>query len=414
VRANTLITLIRSIRDVGIRDQTFQEVRRVRTINVAACLTSAITFSYCLLYIAYDWWHFRVEIAFLLVFSSLYPTTLLLTRANRPTLAMWLLVNLAVTHLATITWLLGPASGALNYLMITPFVLSLIIKEGDRYSVWPIAVAVSVLMIVITLTDDLGSVDTLPETFRLVLFVINVSGAVLFASGMGLFFRWLIQKAETQLENERRRSDRLLHAILPAPVAEQLKQDESQQIASRVPAATVLFADIVGFTKRSAETGPDRMVAELNRVFGRIDDLADRHGVEKIKTIGDAYFAVGGVPEPCPDHAARIAAFALDIRELAQDWQSEIWPSLSFRIAIHSGPVVAGVIGRSKFAYDVWGTTVNSVARLEEECDPGEIWLTDATASLLPPDFVLEPVGPRDLRDSGTRTIFRLAARTRD
>jgi adenylate cyclase len=405
---------ITAIRDVGVRDQDIATSRRLRTINVCAFLAASITFAYGLSYVVYDWWHFRYEIAFLLVASAAYPSVFLFTRRGQAGAGMWTLVLLAVAHLATIAWLLGPASGALNYLLITPFILSLLIREGDRVSVWPIALVVSGLFAFVTLGGNRGSVGSLPEEFQRALFIVNVFGAVLLASGIGLFFRWLIQKAESELEAERARSDRLLRAILPDPVAERLKSDDSDVVARRYPEATAVFADIVGFTRRSAEIDADRIVAELNRIYGRIDALAEARGIEKIKTIGDAYFAVAGVPEPVADHAERVADFALDLRAAARDWRSEIWPTLRFRTVIHAGPVVAGVIGRTKFAYDVWGDTINTAARLEEHCPPGEILISAAAAAALPLRFSTEDLGTLDLRDRGQIGVRRLVSAAPD
>ena len=172
-----------------------------------------------------------------------------------------------------------------------------------------------------------------------------------------------------------------------------------------------MFADIVGFTKRSAQLGADLIVVELNQIFGHIDKLAEARGVEKIKTIGDAYFAVSGVPQPVADHAERIAEFALDIQAMARDWRSDTWPDLQFRIVIHSGPVVAGVIGRTKFAYDVWGDTVNTAAHLEGFCQPGQILVTELAAAALQDHFSCEYLGEYELRDKGKIQVFGSLAR---
>ena len=199
---------------------------------------------------------------------------------------------------------------------------------------------------------------------------------------------------------------------MPGQIAEQLKADESKIIAERFPDATAIFADIVGFTKRSAEVDADLVVAELNRLFSHIDELAERRGVEKIKTIGDAYFAVCGVPQAVMGHAEKIADFALDLLEVAEQWRSTIWPELRFRIAIHTGPVVAGVIGRTKFTYDVWGDTINTTSRLEGRCQPSEVLVSEIAAAALPPRFTKEDIGELDLRDTGKIGVYRLLGRT--
>lgn len=401
-------TWLLKVRDIGIADQDYATIRRIRTINVVTLLATVITYGYCFSYLAYDPRHFRNEIGFLAVAGALYPLVFVLTWKNRPDAAMFLLVTIALAHIVTISRLLGPASGSLNYLLIIPFILSLMIREGDHVSVWPIAIAAGVAFSYVTLGDSPGSTGSMPRQFRLVLLLANIFGAVLLASGIAVFFRWLIHKAETELESERRRSDRLLRAILPDSIARRLKADETDTVAERFEDATVIFADIVGFTRKSATIEPDVVVAELNRIFAHLDDLARIRGIEKIKTIGDAYFAVCGVPLRTEDHAERICSFALDLAEFARKWKSDVWPKLEFRIAIHTGPVVAGVIGRTKFAYDVWGDTVNTTARLEERCPPGSIVISQDTAEMLPASFVLRELGELELRDKGAMSVYEL------
>lgn len=405
------LRLITAIRDVGVTDQDLATVRRLQTINIVTLLATLITLSYGLMYAVYDWHYFRIEIAFIVVIFTLYMTVFLLTGRHRPDAAMWWFLVITLIFISVINWLLGPALAGINYLVITPVIFSLMIREGDRISVWPIAFISSTLFAVVLLSGREGSVDKLPEAFRLAFFLANVFGATMVGAGIVLIFRWLIQKTESQLDTERKLSDRLLRAILPDPVAEQLKKDETKIIAERFPDTTAIFADIVGFTKRSSEVDADLIVAELNRFFGQIDNLAQTRGVEKIKTIGDAYFAVSGVPEPALDHAERIADFALDLQKVAREWRSTIWPELRLRIAIHSGPVVAGVIGQTKFAYDVWGDTINTAARLEERCPPGDIILSENSAASLPSRFVTEFVGDIDLRDKGKFGVYRLSDR---
>lgn len=403
--------LITAIRDIGVTDQDFATIRRLQTINIVTLLATLMSLSYGLTYAVYDWHYFRIEIAFIVVIVTLYMTVYLLTERRWPDAAMWWLFVITLIFVSVINWLLGPALAGINYLIVTPVIFSLMLREGDRISVWPIALIASAIFAVVMLSGREGSVDQLPEAFRLAFILANVFGAALLAAGVGLIFRWLIQKTENQLDTERKLSDRLLRAILPDPVAEQLKANETKIIAERFSDATAIFADIVGFTKRSAEVDAELIVAELNRIFGRMDDLAQMRGVEKIKTIGDAYFAVSGVPEPALDHAERVADFALDLQEVAREWRSTIWPELRLRIAIHSGPVVAGVIGRTKFAYDVWGDTINTAARLEERCPPGDILLSEYTAASLPPRFVTEFVGEFDLRGKGKVGAYRLSDR---
>ena len=213
------------------------------------------------------------------------------------------------------------------------------------------------------------------------------------------------------LGEERARSERLLLNILPAPIAERLKASEDS-IAEHSDGVTVLFADIVDFTPLSAHKTPRALVELLNRIFSEFDTLADAHGLEKIKTIGDAYMAVAGLPEPWPDHAPRAARMALAMRDAVARVSAETGEELALRIGLHSGPVVAGVIGRRKFAYDMWGDTVNTASRMESHGLPGAIHCTEATAMLLKGAFQLQPRGAMEIKGKGEMHTFLLIGAT--
>jgi class 3 adenylate cyclase len=213
------------------------------------------------------------------------------------------------------------------------------------------------------------------------------------------------------LDKERERSERLLLNILPAPIAERLKTSEDS-IAEHSDGVTVLFADIVGFTPLSARKTPRALVELLNRIFSEFDALADAYGLEKIKTIGDAYMAVAGLPEPRPDHAPRAARMALAMRDATARVSAETGEPLALRIGLHSGPVVAGVIGRRKFAYDMWGDTVNTASRMESHSLPGAIQCTEATAMLLKGAFQLQPRGAMEIKGKGEMHTFLLTDAT--
>ena len=213
------------------------------------------------------------------------------------------------------------------------------------------------------------------------------------------------------LGEERARSERLLLNILPAPIAERLKASEDS-IAEHSDGVTVLFADIVGFTPLSARKTPRALVELLNRIFSEFDTLADAHGLEKIKTIGDAYMAVAGLPEPWPDHASRAARMALAMHDAIARISAETGEELALRIGLHSGPVVAGVIGRRKFAYDMWGDTVNTASRMESHGLPGAIHCTEATAVLLKGAFQLQPRGAMEIKGKGEMHTFLLIGAT--
>jgi class 3 adenylate cyclase len=208
------------------------------------------------------------------------------------------------------------------------------------------------------------------------------------------------------LAREKAKSDRLLHTMLPATIADRLRDQPTTVIADAIPEASVLFADLVGFTPIGSQMAPAKLVSVLNELFGRFDELAARHGLEKIKTIGDGYMAVAGVPLPVEDHADRTVRFALDLLEATDALAAELEMPLEIRVGIHSGPLVAGVIGRDKLAYDLWGDTVNVASRMESQGMPGRIQVSEVTAQKLTAGVGLEPRGTIEVRGRGPMRVL--------
>jgi class 3 adenylate cyclase len=211
---------------------------------------------------------------------------------------------------------------------------------------------------------------------------------------------------------EQQRSERLLLNVLPASIATRLKAGEVV-IADAFPDVTVLFADIVDFTRRSRQISPAQVVATLNKLFSAFDQLTRRHGLEKIKTVGDAYMVAGGLPDPRPDHAEAVADLALAIREEVVRHADPSGQPLQVRIGIDTGPVAAGVIGTSKFSYDLWGDTVNTASRMESHGLPGCIQVTARTYQRLGDGYRLQRRGPIQVRGMGEMVTYLLLGRNR-
>jgi len=210
--------------------------------------------------------------------------------------------------------------------------------------------------------------------------------------------------AARQVEAASAENEKLLLNILPAPIAQRLRNGE-KVIADRHEDLSLMFADIVGFTQMSSHLTPEEVIDLLDDLFRHVDELVDRYELEKIKTIGDAYMVVGGLPPNPDDHLARVASMALDLNGLLE--RRTDGPSISVRIGLHAGPAVAGVIGAKKFIYDVWGDTVNTASRLESFGLPQCIQVTDAVHDRLGDRFDFEPRGTVDLKGMGpTRTWF--------
>ncbi|SPA03035.1 Adenylate cyclase Cya [Cupriavidus taiwanensis] len=209
-----------------------------------------------------------------------------------------------------------------------------------------------------------------------------------------------LQSLYDRLMVEQKLSERLLLNLLPYPIAERLKARPEivadsipEIIADSFPEVTVLFADIVAFTRFSAGMSAEHLVAVLNEIFTEFDTIADRRGLEKIKTIGDAYMAAAGLPEPIIDHAVRAADMALDMIDALSLFNRRTGYNLQMRIGINSGSVVAGVIGKRKFIYDLWGDAVNTASRMESHSLAGRVQVTDATRNLLERSFLFEERG---------------------
>lgn len=221
------------------------------------------------------------------------------------------------------------------------------------------------------------------------------------------------EKALEDLDNERLRSEKLLHNILPAAIAERLRGGE-EVIAEVFPEVTVFFSDIVGFTNLSAKLGPHETVNLLNAIFDKFDELVEKHGVEKIKTIGDSYMVVGGVPNRDPLHCQHVAEFALDVLAFIEEF-SRVYPyPIEMRMGIHTGTVAAGVLGRKKFSYDLWGDVVNVASRFESTSLPNKIHVSESVYVRLADDFVLLDAGSVELKGKGVVSSHYLLARKDD
>ncbi len=218
----------------------------------------------------------------------------------------------------------------------------------------------------------------------------------------------LLEIAHGEVAAERDRSEQLLLNVLPPAIAGRLK-DRETTIADRFSEATILFADIVGFTVLSQRMDAESVVRVLNDVFTRFDALTDKFGLEKIKTIGDCYMVVGGVPASRPDHCAAVADMALAMIRTLDEFNTETGHALQIRVGINTGAVVAGVIGRKKFIYDLWGDAVNTASRMESHGEPSRIHATDAVVAAIGDRYRFEERGEIEVKGKGRmRTWFLL------
>ncbi len=214
------------------------------------------------------------------------------------------------------------------------------------------------------------------------------------------------------VERAKAETDAVLRNVLPDAIVERLKASPGKVIADQIDDASIMFADISGFVALARGLGAEQTVDLLSRIVSQFDALAVRHGVEKIKTIGDAYMVVSGLPEPVPDHTARLARMAFDMFDCIARLRNETGLNINIRVGLASGPVTAGVIGTRKFSYDVWGDAVNLASRLEGLSAPGRVLVCPSCRAKLGDEFAFEPRGPIDIKGIGTQETWFLVARS--
>jgi guanylate cyclase len=288
------------------------------------------------------------------------------------------------------------ASGAVGLWGILAPLAALVFSDVKSAVRWYVAFVVVFLGSGIA-GEIIGPVgDAIPDWFATTMLAMNivVGGAIVFTL-LAVFAK---QRAEAlgALRVEQAKSENLLLNILPRSIADRLKA-ERQPIADHIGEASILFADVVDFTPWSEQLAPGEVVGHLDRLFSHFDELAEHYGVEKIKTIGDCYMVAAGVPTPRPDHARALALMALDML----DDEGVAGLGLELRIGINSGPVVAGVIGRKRFLYDLWGDAVNTASRMESHGAPGRIQITRPTYELLAGEFECERRGTIAVKGKG-------------
>jgi adenylate cyclase len=329
-------------------------------------------------------------------------TLLAFARTKDDTLLRWSQLLLMSLLPFLLQWSLGGyvASSAVSVWALVAALGAIFVFGPDAAIAW-FGLFV-VLTIISGLIDPLiaPGAATVPEGLRTAFFVFTVLGVSLTAYVM---LQYAVRARDAALA----RSERLLLDILPEPIAERLKH-EPGLIAETYADVTVLFADLVDFTPFAERTPPERVVSVLDTVFSAFDGLAERHGLEKIKTIGDAYMVVGGLPKPRPDHAAAMAEMALEMHDALRVLGGSLGLELAIRVGMASGPVIAGVIGRRKFIYDLWGDTVNTAARMETHGLPGRVQVTRATYERLRDRYAFEERGEIEVKGKGRVRTYLL------
>ena len=409
MRHGALARAVERVSRLGARPgQTREESLRTGTLVLAAVLISVLAVVWVVTYLLYGYpWSAAIPAAYQLATVA---GLVALSRAGsfaafRTSQLLMFLVLPALLH-ASLGGFVA-SSAMILWACFTP--LAALALLGVRSSLaWLLAFLVEVVVLAVLDPVLSRTPADLPTGVVITFFVLNVVGVTVSAYAMLGYFVDQREAARRALEAERERSDRLLLNVLPEPIAEQLK-DHDGVIAEHHDEVTVLFADLVGFTAHSAHMAPEDLVALLDRIFTAFDDLADREGVEKIKTIGDAYMLAGGLPTRREGHAQSAARVAVGMRrELAAIAADTDCGWLALRIGMDTGPAVAGVIGRRKFIYDLWGDTVNTASRMESHGLPGRIQVTERVAAAVGDAFSIEPRGTVLVKGKGLMTTYLL------
>jgi adenylate cyclase len=402
VRGNVVARLAR----LGADPEDSEELRQKKTLLVLlAVLIMPVSAVWGTVYLAFGsavgivpYIYLAVSLGSLVLFAR--------TRSLRHFLVIQLLDILLTTTVGQMLAGGFLASGGVGLWGILAPLGALVFVEVRSAIGWFVA-----FVLVFLLTGLAGEVlfreADVPTWFTSAMLALNVIGAGSVAFTLLASFADQRNEALTALRIEQQKSELLLMNILPSSIAERLKA-ASQTIADHFGSASILFADIVDFTPVAQRLTPTEVVGILDQLFSHFDALVERHGLEKIKTIGDCYMAAAGVPDPSPDHARRAALLALDMRDAVATSTFGDGFALQMRIGINSGPVTAGVIGSKRFLYDLWGDAVNTASRMESLSTPGEIQITQATCELLKDEFLCRRRGTILVKGKGEMETWYL------
>ena len=389
---------------VGTTSRPAGDRSQLIATNVTGFLASLSSLVYALSYAVQDFGNLKMLVYGNLISASLTASVPLFHRFGRNAGGLLLTFTIFST-IFYFTSIVGRHSGIqLNYLGAAALAF-LVLGVEQVWLVAAVIVSAAILHLAAWfLFPAASSQIDVPEAFLTQVYTFSA------LSIMGII-SLVVYYVFQLLQREKERSNALLLNIMPDVIAEQLKADPDQTIAEQHDTATVLFADLTGFTPLAGQLGPQKIVSLLDELFSAFDTEIARIGVEKIKTIGDAYMVVSGAPTSRPDHAEAMAELALAMLAVTYRISIETGHNLRMRIGIATGPVMAGVIGRTKFAYDVWGETVNRAARLEANSDPGFILIDEPTSAILDGRFRIVPKGEVNLKGLGPTQTWVLKDR---
>ncbi|MBX7435363.1 adenylate/guanylate cyclase domain-containing protein [Mycobacterium sp. Y57] len=382
--------------------------RRMRVLKIASGIAAVVSGGFGIFQLALGgalWWLGVINLACALVFlviPKLCPLGELVAPLTFVTFAY-----LSVGFMCATT---GTDSGLQFYFLVAAS-LTVLILGIERIALALTIGAVGVVIVIVlelTVPNDRGLG---PSWTMTVGFISSVIGSAVMIVATLWYTLRETERAERAMEAEYRRSEGLLANILPTTIADRLKDPTRTVIADKYDDASILFADIAGYTQRASDTPPAELVRFLDGLYTELDALVDRHGLEKVKTSGDSYMVVSGVPTPRADHLEALAALALDMAGAVTDLKDAQGRDVPLRIGMAAGPVVAGVVGARKFFYDVWGDAVNVAARMETTDVEGRIQVPEDVYTRLHHEFVLEERGLVDVKGKGVMHTWYLVGR---
>ena len=407
----------RNLVDLGVKaDQPHSEQRRIRTVNVVAVVAFSATAFFSTLFVVVAGSSadsVRLYAVTNPIFLAGYGLTLVLNWKGRYLGAVVLVQTTGIANLVVASLTGGFATGPAVFLVAVATAAVLVTPNSYPIVRWGYVVASVLAFAMLAIIDAPVPASIEGTWFETFLLVSTYAGMVVFVVAVVWYQKLLADRAEEALTEANERSERLLLNILPADIATRLKAEE-YPIAERKPDVAVLFADIVGSTAIAEQLSPDDLVVTLDGLFRAFDDIADAHGLEKIKTVGDSYFAVAGLDADGDDYVASAADAALAMRdELAHHSFPDIG-AIHMRFGLHVGPVVAGVIGKRKFSYDLWGDTVNTASRMESTGDQGIVQVSQQIYDRLKDHFELDPRGSVSVKGKGDLPTYVLVQRRAD
>ncbi len=382
--------------------------RRLAVTNVISAMVSLMTIPYILIYVFYDWYGLLPAIIAFSPQIVLYAVTPFFHRFG-PTSAALYLCSIWLIFGIGYCMFFGRESG-LHFYFLPGAAASMLVFGPERLVLSACVTIVAIIAFLMTEVVFVAPRDFIQvePLFLDALYYLTVPFAFLLIFTTSYFAFKEASQAEMALESEHEFSERLLQNILPHAVAMRLRDHGTQVVADQIPSATILFADIVDFTPRAARWEPQQVIAFLSRVFSQFDAIASAHGLEKIKTIGDAYMVAGGLPEPQPDHEVAVALMALDLLACCRKISEQVGEPVEVRIGLDTGPVVAGVIGPNKLLYDVWGDTVNTAAHMESHGVASRIQVADCLKTRLEDRFDFELRGNIEVKGKGAMRVWFL------